>query len=109
MGSVAVAAAMLLCASASAQTPKPRGSLSAEELAGQVDQAAARLKAAETNLVIVETQYAKKRDLTHDEALLARFSDGELRYLLNDYGSASVVFYDLVADPNFKGSSRYED
>lgn len=109
MRSLVFTALVLATASWAQETPRPRGRLSPEELAAQVDQAGSRLKTAETNLVIVETQYAKRRDPTKDEALLARFSDGELRYLLNDFSSAAVVFYDLVADQNFKQSPRYED
>lgn len=98
--------ALLFATIAPAQQPAP---LSRQALTAQVDQVAQRLKAAEDNLVIVEQQYARKRDLSKDELLVSRYSDGELRYLLKDYRGAAIIFYDLVADEHFKRNPKYAD
>ncbi len=82
---------------------------SAQELAGQAEQVASQLRNAEDTLRLVETQYTERDEPTADELTAKRFSDAEIQYLLSDWRSASVLFYDLVADPQFKGSERYPD
>ncbi len=77
------------------------------ELATQVDQVSSQLKNAEDNLRVVETQYTERAEPSVEEALQRRFNEGEIQYLLGDFGSASVFFYDLVADKRFKGAKNY--
>jgi TolA-binding protein len=79
------------------------------QLAAQVEQVQAQAKNAEDNLEVVETQYVGKAEPTGEEALLRRFSEGEIQYLLGDYATASVLFYDLVGDKTFQKNAKYPD
>ncbi|MGQ0506653.1 MAG: hypothetical protein ACT4TC_15175 [Myxococcaceae bacterium] len=74
-----------------------------------MEQVAGQLKNAEDNLRVVETQYTERPEPSADEALLRRFSAGEIHHLLGEFAPASVLFYDLVQDNRFKGSPRYPD
>ncbi|MBX5483849.1 MAG: tetratricopeptide repeat protein [Myxococcaceae bacterium] len=104
--SVLAGAALVQTASAqeARQTPP-----SPVELARQVEDVAAVVKNAESQLRVVETQYTERPEPTNDEALARRFSNGEIQYLLGDYKGASVLFYDLVSDKSFTESDRYPD
>jgi TolA-binding protein len=79
------------------------------QLAAQVEQVQAQAKNAEDNLQVVETHYVGQAEPTGEEALLRRFSDGEIQYLLGDYTTASVLFYDLVGDKTFQKNAKYPD
>ncbi|HXX30588.1 MAG TPA: tetratricopeptide repeat protein [Myxococcaceae bacterium] len=79
------------------------------QISAQVEQVHAQAKNAEDNLQVVETHYVGQSEPTGEEALLRRFSDGEIQYLLGDYTTASVLFYDLVGDRTFQKNSRYPD
>jgi TolA-binding protein len=79
------------------------------QLAAQVEQVQAQAKNAEDNLQVVETHYVGQVEPTGEEALLRRFSDGEIQYLLGDYATASVLFYDLVGDKSFQKNAKYPD
>jgi tetratricopeptide (TPR) repeat protein len=74
-----------------------------------VEQVARQLQGAEEHLRFVETQFTERPEPSQEEARERRFSDGEIQYLLGDWVSASVLFYDLVSDPYFKASPRYAD
>ncbi len=93
----------LLAGTASAQ------GRSTAQLAAQVELVQAQAKNAEDNLQVVETQYVGQAEPTGEEALLRRFSDGEIQYLLGDYATASVLFYDLVGDKTFQRSPKYPE
>ena len=82
-------------------------SLSLGTLSSKVNQVSGQIKSAEDNLRIVETQYSQRDEVTADQALAKRYSDGEIQYLLGDYGGASVLFYDLVSDKQFKVKPQY--
>jgi TolA-binding protein len=82
---------------------------STAQLAAQVEQVHAQAKNAEDNLQVIETQYVGQAEPTGEEALLRRFSDGEIQYLLGDYTTASVLFYDLVGDKTFQKNPKYAD
>ncbi len=60
-------------------------------------------------MALVEKQYSQHEELTDEAAREARFSDGEIKYLLGDYENAAVLFYDLVANDDFKKGKRYPD
>lgn len=79
------------------------------ELASRVDQVERQLQGAEEHLRFVETQFTERPEPSTAEAHARRFSDGEIQYLLGDWVSASVLFYDLVSDPRFKANPRYAD
>ncbi|MEW6431565.1 MAG: tetratricopeptide repeat protein [Myxococcota bacterium] len=100
--------AAFAAADAYAQTPQ-RGRASAEELQAQVDQIARQIETARNNIDLVEKQYTLREEQSDDAARLQRFSDGEIQYLLNDYNTAAVLFYDLVANKDFQKSPRYAD
>lgn len=87
----------------------PRGRASAEELQAQVDEIAKQIETARNNIDLVEKQYTLREEQSDDAARLQRFSDGEIQYLLNDYNTAAVLFYDLVANKEFQKSPRYAD
>lgn len=103
-----VGAALLAATPATAQSSR-KGRASHLELTAQVDQVAAQVKNAEDNLRIVETQYASRPEPTYAEAQARRFSDGEIQYLLGDYKGASVLFYDLISDNEFRQTPRLGD
>lgn len=77
--------------------------------AAKLDQVGAQLRNASENLGVVETQYAGRADPTPEVVLERRFSDGEIQYLLQDWPTASVLFYDLLADRAFDASPRRPD
>lgn len=94
---------------APASPPHRRGKVSLPGMAAQVEAVSSQLKNADDNLRVVETQYTQRAEVTDEEALLRRFSDGEIQYLLGDYPGASVLIYDIISDPRFKAGSKYPD
>lgn len=79
------------------------------ELTGRTETAAGLVKTAANDVELVERQYTLVQEPTDEAALLQRFSDAEIRKLLGDYATASVLFYDLVANKDFQKSPRYVD
>ena len=77
--------------------------------AAKLDQVAAQLRNASENLGVVETQYATRADPSNELVLEQRFSDGEIQYLLQDWPTASVLFYDLLADKAFDRNPKRPD
>jgi tetratricopeptide (TPR) repeat protein len=98
---------VVLCAAGAAQAQ--RGKVSAAELQAQVEEVARSVEVARNNIELVEKQYTLREETSDEAAQLQRFSDGEIQYLLNDYATASVLFYDLVANKDFQKSPRYPD
>jgi TolA-binding protein len=80
-----------------------------QELNTREDQVAAQIRSSEDNLRLVETQYAERTDLTSDELLNRRYSDGEIQYLLGDWRLASVLLYDVLSEKSFEKSDHYPD
>jgi tetratricopeptide (TPR) repeat protein len=78
-------------------------------LTWQLDGVETGLRSAEESLRLVETQYTQRPEPTEDDSRVRRFSDGEIHYLLGDWQSASVLFYDLVGDARFRAHPRYAD
>jgi TolA-binding protein len=107
LGSTTAIGLLWLAAEAGAQGAP--GAPSQAELTLQLEQVAKQVKNAEENLRLVETQYTQRPEPTGDEALLRRFSDAEIQYLLEDYRSASVLFYDLISDERFRQGPRFTD
>ncbi len=99
------AALAVLALPALAAPPRP----TYRDLASQVELVDRQLQGAEEHLRFVETQFTERTEPSDTEAKERRFSDGEIQYLLGDWVSASVLFYDLVSDPHFKASPRYAD
>ena len=83
--------------------------VSVDELAAQVEQVAKQIENARNNIDLVEKQYTLREEVSGEVQRLQRYSDGEIQYLLGDYSSASVLFYDLVANKDFQGSDKYDD
>jgi len=77
--------------------------------ATKLDQVSAQLRNATENLSVVETEYAARADPSSEAVLERRFSDGEIQYLLQDWPTASVLFYDLIADKAFDESPHRPD
>lgn len=86
----------------------PSGNLSTQ-LGPQLQQVRGQLKNAGENLQFVERQYTERPEPGQDESKLRRFSEGEIQYLLGSYDTASVLFYDLVSDADFKRHEKYAD
>jgi tetratricopeptide (TPR) repeat protein len=87
-----------------------RGHASVAELSTQIDEVAKAVKVASDNLRLVERQYSQVAEPSDDAARMQRFSDGEINYLLGDYGNAAVLFYDLIASKEFQANrSQYAD
>lgn len=97
----AVGCALLWAAGASAD--------SITELTGRAEAAAGLVKKASADIELVERQYTLVDEPSEEAALLQRYGDAEIRSLLGDYATASVLFYDLVANKEFKKSPRYID
>ncbi len=100
-----LARAVLVCA----LVPALARADSINELSGRVETAAGLVKSAANDVELVERQYTLVEDPSEEQALLARYSDAEIRRLLGDYATASVLFYDLVANKDFQKSPRYVD
>lgn len=79
------------------------------ELQAQVEETARQVETARNNIELVEKQYTLREETSEEAAQLQRFSDGEIQYLLNDYSTAAVLFYDLVASKDFQKTKRYPD
>ncbi len=99
----------VLSAGVDAAVQDHRGRASLTELSGQITQVSAQLTAAEDNLRVVEAEYTQRIEPTEEEAMLRRFSEGEIQYLLGDFTGASVLFYDLIANDRFKANAKYPD
>jgi TolA-binding protein len=95
-------AAVLLARSAAASSD-------VGDLAVRVEEVKKQIELARSNMTLVEKQYSQKEDPSEEQAREARFSDGEIKYLLGDYENAAVLFYDLVANEDFKKTKRYGD
>src|SRR5262249_5577177 len=80
-----------------------------QDLAVKVEAVKDQVKNARDNIEIVEKQYSGREEQSDEAAREARFSDGEIKYLLGDYENAAVLFYDLVANKDFQKSKRYAD
>ncbi|MFZ5440548.1 MAG: tetratricopeptide repeat protein [Myxococcota bacterium] len=102
-------ATLLLVLATAAAAHAQRGKVSAAELQAQVEEVARQIETARNNIELVEKQYTLREEASDEAAQLQRFSDGEIQYLLNDYGTAAVLFYDLVANKDFQKSPRYAD
>jgi len=64
---------------------------------------------AEASLRLVETQYSQRADPTAAQTREHRFGQGQVQYLLGDWRTAAVLFYDLVSDPAFVAGPDYAD
>jgi tetratricopeptide (TPR) repeat protein len=104
--SVAAALLALLAVGTPALATEVRVSAST---ATKLDQVSAQIRNATENLAVVETQYAGRADPSNELVLERRFSDGEIQYLLQDWPTASVLFYDLLADKAFDHNPRRPD
>lgn len=83
---------------------------SVQDIAVKVESVKDQVKNARDNIEIVEKQYSGREEQSDEMAREARFSDGEIKYLLGDYENAAVLFYDLVANKDFqKNGKRYAD
>lgn len=78
-------------------------------LVHQLEDIARQIELARNNIDLVEKQYTLREEASDEAGRLQRFSDGEIQYLLGDYASAAVLFYDLVTNKDFQASSRYSD
>lgn len=106
---LALAAALLGTAPVSAAEPRPAPRPSARDLTQQLGAVEHGLRGTEENLRFVESQYTQRAEPGEDDSRERRFSDGEIQYLLGDWPAASVLFYDLVSEPRFRGHARYPD
>ena len=107
MRSTGVAALLALLAMASAASAED--TRVSAGTAARLDQVSAQLRNASENLGVVETQYVGKGEPGTQATLDRRFSDGEIQYLLQDWPTASVLFYDLVSDKAFDASPKRPD
>ncbi len=105
----ATAAVLMLALGVTAPAMAQRGKLSAAELSSQLDEVAKQAETARANIELVEKQYTLREETSEEAARLQRFSDGEIQYLLNDYATAAVLFYDLVANKDFQHHPKYAD
>jgi len=81
----------------------------AAELATRVEELARHVETARNNIDLVEKQYTLRDEPSDETGRLQRFSSAEIQYLLGDFTSAAVLFYDLVANRDFQASPRYAD
>ncbi len=107
-GVLAAIALAAIPAGAQSDAKKKKGP-TVVELGASVEQIAGQVKNAEDNLLLVETQYTRRAEPSREETLLKRLSDGEIQYLLGDFKTASVLFYDLVSDNEFRSHPQFAD
>ncbi|AKF80390.1 hypothetical protein MFUL124B02_11945 [Myxococcus fulvus 124B02] len=93
---------------ARADTPPPPPP-TAQQLEQRLTTVERQLQLAEESLRQVETKYSQQPEPDEAQARVRRYSDAEIQYLLGDWTAASVHFYDLVSDPEFRGHPRYAD
>jgi tetratricopeptide (TPR) repeat protein len=93
---------------AAAQAPTAADSGSAQVLR-DLNALAEALTPAAQGVGVIETQFAERLQGTPDEVRLRHFSNGEIQHQLGDYAGAAVYFYELVSDPGFQRSARYDD
>jgi len=90
----------------------PAGALAQRDVAAEA-QEVERIKKevghVDGRLQLVEKQYTYKHEPGEQEALKRRNSDAEIQFLLNNYQSASVLFYDLIGSATFRGLREYPD
>jgi TolA-binding protein len=79
------------------------------DLPQNVDQISRGVSEVENQLVLVERGYVEALKKGSQQGLQTRYEKGELAYLLADYVAASVLLYDVVADPAFKANLHYND
>jgi len=108
VSSTRVAALLALLAMASAASAADPNRVSATT-AAKLDQVNAQLRNAAENLGVVETQYVGKGEPGTEATMERRFSDGEIQYLLQDWPTASVLFYDLISDKAFDNNPKRPD
>ena len=107
---IGLSRAATLLALLAVETPALAGDVRiSSSTAARLDQVAAQLRNATENLGVVETQYAGRADPSNELVMERRFSDGEIQYLLQDWPTASVLFYDLLADRAFDGNPHRPD
>ncbi|WP_240356492.1 tetratricopeptide repeat protein [Myxococcus eversor] len=92
-----------------AEPPPPPPPPTPQELEQRLTSVEKQLQLAEESLRFVETQYSQRAEPDEEQARSRRYSDAEIQYLLGDWNAASVLFYDLVSDPGFRGHPRYAD
>ncbi|HSP80504.1 MAG TPA: tetratricopeptide repeat protein [Myxococcaceae bacterium] len=98
-----------LAAPGPARADAPPPVAAAPSLSSRLEQSSVQLEAAEQGLRFIETQFLERPEPSDEEARRRRFSDGEIQYLLGNWSSASVLFYDLLSDPRFRAHPRYAD
>ncbi len=98
-----------VCAALGAVTSWAQQPPTLTDFTARTETAAALVKKASNDLELVERQYTLVDEPTDEAALLQRFSDAEIRKLLGDFATASVLFYDLVANKDFQKTPRYID
>lgn len=86
-----------------------RGRATTQELSAQIEEIARQVESARNAIELVEKQYTLREESSDEAQRLQRFSDGEIQYLLGDYSTAAVLFYDLVADKSFAKNARFAD
>lgn len=106
---VAVSPLLRAACFCAAMVALPASAQSLTDLTARTETAAALVKKAANDVELVERQYTLVDEQTDEAALLQRFSDAEIRKLLGDYATASVLFYDLVANKDFQKTPRYID
>ncbi len=95
--------ALVASATAGAQVRDPGAE------AQEVERIRKEVGGVEGRLQLVEKQYTYKNEPGEQEALKRRNSDAEIQFLLNNYQSASVLFYDLIGSATFRGMREYPD
>jgi TolA-binding protein len=85
------------------------GAARADDLQQNIDQIGRGVSEVENQLVLVEHGYVDLLKGGNQQGLQTRFEKGELAFLLADYVAASVLLYDVVADPAFKTNPHYYD
>ncbi len=74
-----------------------------------IEKVRAQLSQAQNEIDVVEKQYTLREELSLESQQLQRLANGEIQYLLGDYKTASVLFYDLVASKDFQSHIRFRD
>jgi tetratricopeptide (TPR) repeat protein len=65
-----------------------------------------RLKALDDQLRFVEQEFSRSEESGATRAR-RRFSQGEIQFLLEDFGHAAILLYDATEEPEFRASADY--
>lgn len=87
----------------------PAGAGASARTEADIARAEQMIRGVDVQILQVERLYARELGSSELDALQRSFSDAEIQFLLGEYRNASVLLYDLVGNPGFRGSGKLGD